>query len=396
MKKLFAIMLTVALSVCACSMLTACGGKIEDTIYIGVFEPASGSNGAGGKQETLGVKYANSVKNSVKVGDKTYKVELVVVDNQSKEDKAVSAAGELVNKNCVVALGSYGSSVSIAASDTFKKAGMPAVGITCTNPLVTQGNSHYFRVCFLDDFQGSVLAKYAKDEGNTKAYVLAELGNAYDVGLATYFKKAFGESECVYENFPSDTPDFTAYITKAKDQGCSVIFAPTSINYAELIIKKAKDLGFKGLILAGDTWDSNKVVAAANDAKDFDVKVTTFYQEGANAEFDKGFADWINGDNQRLADNGGNDMIAAVSVMGYDAYMTAIHAIEKSTFNPTVKDARKAIMDSLAAMNSVENAYAGVTGNIYFDATGDAKRESAFIKEADGGVWKFVKEQKAD
>jgi len=146
MKKIVSLLLAVFM-VAACALCFAsCGGTSSDTIVIGVYEPASGDNGAGGKQETLGVKYANSVKPTVKVGGKEYKVELAIVDNQSSNDKAISAATELINKNAVVALGSYGSGVSIAASDTFKEAGLAAIGITCTNPNVTKGNSHYFRV----------------------------------------------------------------------------------------------------------------------------------------------------------------------------------------------------------------------------------------------------------
>ena len=228
MKKIVSLALAIIMCVACACCFASCNSGSSDTLYIGVYEPASGDNGAGGKQETLGVKYANSVKNTVTVAGKEYNVELVIVDNQSSNDKAITAATELINKNACVVLGSYGSGVSIAASDTFKEAGVPAIGITCTNPNVTAGNSHYFRVCFLDPFQGTVLANYAKDLGATKAYVLAQKGNDYDVGLSSYFKTAFGEDNCVYEEFPEGNSDFTAYVQKAIDNNCTVIFAPTS------------------------------------------------------------------------------------------------------------------------------------------------------------------------
>ena len=136
---------------------------VGDTIYVGVYEPQSGGNGAGGKQEVLGIQYANSLKNTLTVGDKTYKVELVIVDNESDDAKAVSAASELVSKGVCIALGSYGSGVSIAAADTFYNAGVPAVGCSCTNPSVTKDHDLYFRICFLDPFQGSVMAGFAMD-----------------------------------------------------------------------------------------------------------------------------------------------------------------------------------------------------------------------------------------
>jgi ABC-type branched-subunit amino acid transport system substrate-binding protein len=135
---------------------------VNDTVYVGVYEPQSGDNGAGGKQEILGIQYANSVKNTVTAGGKEYKVELVIVDNESSDAKAVSAASELVNKGVCVSLGSYGSGVSIAASDTFYNAGVPAIGCSCTNPSVTEGHDLYFRICFLDPFQGSVMAGFAE------------------------------------------------------------------------------------------------------------------------------------------------------------------------------------------------------------------------------------------
>ncbi|MCQ2553552.1 MAG: ABC transporter substrate-binding protein [Clostridia bacterium] len=133
----------------------------DGKIYIGVYEPQSGANGAGGKQEVIGAKYANSLKNSITVDGKAYPVELVIVDNESDDTKAVSAASQIVNKGACVSIGSYGSGISIAAADTFYNAGVPAIGVSCTNPLVTDGHPLYFRICFLDPFQGSVMADFA-------------------------------------------------------------------------------------------------------------------------------------------------------------------------------------------------------------------------------------------
>jgi branched-chain amino acid transport system substrate-binding protein len=124
----------------------------DKVVKIGVYEPASGDNGAGGKQETLGIQYANTVQPTVEIGGETYTVELEIVDNQSSTEKGPSAAQQLVSAGVSVVLGSYGSGVSIAASDVFKNGGVPAIGVTCTNPQVTEGNEHYFRICFLDPF----------------------------------------------------------------------------------------------------------------------------------------------------------------------------------------------------------------------------------------------------
>ena len=165
MKKAIALLLALVMVFALC----ACGGGGDSAsgdkgVKIGVFEPASGDSGAGGKKEMLGMQYANQETPTVEIGGETYKVELVYSDNGSDSAKAVSAASKLVNEKVSIVLGSYGSGVSMAASDTFKQAGIPAIGVTCTNPNVTAGNSHYFRICFLDPFQGTVLANYAAKE----------------------------------------------------------------------------------------------------------------------------------------------------------------------------------------------------------------------------------------
>lgn len=132
-------------------------------IVIGVYEPTSGNNAAGGKQEVIGIQYANSLDNKVTIGGVDYKVEIYVSDNGSLEENAVTAASNIVSKGALISLGSYGSGVSIAAAKTFEDAKMPAIGISCTNASVTEGNNYYFRTCFLDPFQGSVMAQFAWD-----------------------------------------------------------------------------------------------------------------------------------------------------------------------------------------------------------------------------------------
>ena len=390
MKKILCLALAMMLALSCIFTLVSCDNKSDDkVIKIGVFEPASGSNGPGGKQETLGVIYANSVQNTIEIGGETYRIELVEVDNQSDNAKGITAASELVSKGVSVVLGSYGSSVSIAASPTFAEAGLAAIGITCTNTQVTAGNKHYFRICFLDDFQGAVLAKKAWDDGARVAYTLAEAGNAYDLGLTSSFKTAFEKlgGKVVAENFTSGTADFTSFVTNAVKNEAQVIFAPTSIEYAQLIIKAVAAQDVRIPLLAGDTWDSNVILNAAKGTN-VSVEVTTFYQEGANADFDTGFKAWLNkaGNEKYLTANGGNDIISAVSAMGYDAYFTALEAIKAAGSAD-----RAAIKEALWNVQ-----FTGVTGLIKFEpVNGDADRNIAYIKKANNttGLWEFVKEQ---
>ena len=112
----------------------------ENVVRIGIFEPATGDNGAGGKQEMLGMQYANKETPTVDIGGTTYNVELVYADNGSTTDKAPTAAAELVSKDVSLVLGSYGSSVAMAGGPVFDEAGLAAIGVTCTNPNITAGN----------------------------------------------------------------------------------------------------------------------------------------------------------------------------------------------------------------------------------------------------------------
>ena len=377
MKRYLAIFLAVLMMIPTFAMA-------EGVVKIGVFEPASGDSGAGGKQEMLGMQYANAVQPPVEIGGETYKVELVYADNGSSTDKAPSAAQQLVSEGVSVVLGSYGSGVSIAGSQYFADAGIPAIGVTCTNPQVTAGNSHYFRICFLDPFQGTVLANYAfKELGARTAYCLAELGNDYDVGLCHYFQQAFEAmgGMVISDTFPTGNSDFTSYLSNATAIGAEVFFCPVSIAYSSQIISQAAGQNVSYPILGSDTLDNNKVAEAAKGTN-VKVIITTFYQEGGSPEFDEGFKAWLNSDSEYLTNNGGNDMISAVSVMGYDAYFTALEALKAAGSTDS-----KAV---LAALPSVK--LTGVTGEITFDESGDAIRDSAYIKSVntETGAWDFV------
>lgn len=369
------------------------GGAGGNVIKIGVFEPSSGDNGAGGKQEVLGIEYANSVLNSVEIGGKTYKIQLEIVDNESSNDKAPSAAAALVSAKSSIVLGSYGSGVSIAASDVFANAGIPVIGVSCTNPQVTEGNTHYFRICYLDPFQGTVLANFSVDQFKAKtAYILTKLGDDYSVGLGNYFKEAFVKlgGTVIEETFQEGNSDFTAYLTKASNSKADVIFAPTSTEAASLIIGQAVSQGTNIPILAGDTWDSSVILDSAKGSSQ-EVFVSTFFDEGDDSAkgsaFVKDFKAWLNANPSKLANNGGNDIVAAVSALGYDAYMVAVEAI-KAAGTTDSKKINEVLWDV---------TYTGVTGEIAFnDTTGDAIRNVAFIKQANNAdaSWKFIAIQK--
>ena len=336
MKRIIAVLMLLTLVI---GLFTGCSqnpqASTEQVIKIGIFEPFTGKNASGGKQEILGMQYANYVQPTVEIGGETYKVELVIADNGSSTDKAPSAASSLVSAGVSVVLGSYGSGVSMAGGPKFEEAGIPAIGVTCTNPNVTAGNSYYFRICFLDNFQADVLANFAMDKFDAKvAYCLGESGNEYDQGLIAFFKQVFEAAggTVITDSFPNGNSDFNSYLNKAKSEGADVIFTPVSIAYATQIITQAATLGIEAPILGSDTLDDNKVLEAAKGTET-ELYVSTFYQEGGSPEFDAGIKEYINTNADAKTANGGDDTISAVTAMGYDAYYVALEALKAAGFN---------------------------------------------------------------
>ena len=208
---------------------------------------------------------------------------------------------------------------------------------------------------------------------------MGELGNEYDQGLINYFEQAF-DGTVEKDSFPTNTSDFTTYLNKAVNEGVDVIFCPVSITYSTQIIKLAASLGIEIPILGGDTLDSNMVLEAAAGSN-VQLYVSTFYQEGGSPEFDEGFKAWLNEDSTAMTNNGGNDTIAAVTAMGYDAYYVALEAL-KAAGSTDPGD----VMEALPGVS-----YDGVSGHIEFDDLGDAIRDTAYIKVADpaNNTWRL-------
>lgn len=402
MKKFIALALASVMTL----SLAACGGGSDDaavagtpisgdTIKIGVFEPTTGENGGGGMQEVLGIRYANTVAPTVDINGTTYNIELVEVDNQSDKTAAVTAAQSLISSGVVGVLGSYGSGVSIAAGQTYAEAGVPAIGCSCTNPQVTLGNDFYFRTCFLDPFQGTVMASYAAEEmGYKTAAIISQNGDDYSTGIAAYFKQAFeqlGGTIVADETYQTNESDFNAILTTVKASNAECVFIPCSIATATLILPQAQAVGLEAHILGSDTWENESIVMAAGSAAE-GVVFSTFFDENDEStpmakDFVNGFKAYLNEDPQRVTLNGGTDGVAAVSALGYDAYMTMVAAL--ADLDGVEGDLTSVnLRDALVTVN-----HDGVTGNITFDEVGDANKDSAYLKKVEGGKFVFVKKQ---
>ena len=383
MKKLIAVLLCLVMVV----SMVACGGNNNEptetgdkVITIGVFEPTSGQNGAGGKKEILGIQYANSLYPTVTIGGEEYKIELTYADNQSDASKAPTAAQQLVSKKVTAVIGTYGSGCAIAAGPYFEEAKIPAIGTSCTNPQVTQGNDYYFRVCFIDPFQGTVMAQYAWNKGITNAAVIVEAGDDYSAGFGNYFVQAFEGlgGKVTRIEFQTSETDFSGTMTTLAANGVTAIFSPVAIETAPYIITQARNAGITGPIMAGDTWDDISIIQRVTEAgcSIDDIYFSTFYDEKdeeneAAYNFATGFKAWLKEDPARITDNSESEEISAVTACGYDAYMAVYYALEaaQSTDGETLRNA-------LAALD-VKGL---VTGDLKFDENGDAIKGYAIIK----------------
>lgn len=387
-KRLTTVLLTALLTT---TFIAGCqggngGGSDDDTVVkIGVFEPVTGENGGGGFQEVLGIRYANQEYPTVEIDGVTYDVELIEVDNKSDRTEAVSAAQSLISSGVSVIIGSYGSSVSIAAGEIFNDNRIPAIAPSATNPQVTLGNDYYFRVCFLDPFQGTVMANYAWNAGYTTTAIITQLGDDYSSGLGNFYKSAFtelGGTVLAEEQFQTNQTDFRAILTNINALDPEVIFAPSSITTAPLLIQQARELGIDAKIMAGDTWQNNSIIENAGEAAE-GVTISTFYDEHdssneISSDFVTGFKAFINASEEYKTKNGG-DGVAAVSALGYDAYRVALAAIEAAG-STTGSDIQVALGDV---------QYEGVTGSITFDENGDAIKNMAYIQVVEDGEFTF-------
>lgn len=236
------------------------------------------------------------------------------------------------------------------------------------------------------------MANYAQSQGAKTAAVINQNGDDYSTGLASYFKAAFEKNGTVaYEGtYNTNETDFNAILASVKAANPDVIFVPSSIQTAGLFIKQAKEMGITSKIMAGDTWENATIIKNAGKENCEGVAFSTFFDENdaGAAEFVKGYKAFLNGDPENLKLNGDNDTVAAVSALGYDAYMTVIEALKGLKADNLTQEA---LRDSLAAVN-----YAGVTGGITFDENGDANKDMAYIKTMTDGGFKFIGTQKTD
>lgn len=375
-KKLLSVM---AVSALAMGLFTGCGGEEkaaeQNVVKVGVFLPLTGDNAAGGELELRGIKLANQLHPEV-LGKK---VELVVADNKSDKAEAASVAARLIEKDKVsVLVGSYGSSLSMAAGNIVKENKVPAVGTSCTNPQVTANNDYYFRACFIDPFQGKVMAEYAHQNGFKKVAIVQEVSNDYSVGLAKFFREEFvkltGDENSIVDvaNYQTGDKDFTAILTNIKALNPDAVFAPGNFTESALLVKQARQLGIDAQFMGGDTWETQEFIDVGGKDVEGVALSTAFDREKASTEEAKKFLDAYTKEY--------NGEPSALTAMAYDAYLIAVSGIEKAgTATDTVK-----IRDAIAATKDLEC----VTGMTTLDENGDPIK-GVVIKTVKDGKFTF-------
>jgi len=374
----------VVLAVFMLTMVVGCSSKaankdaaVPDTIKIGVFEPMTGEKAAGGEQTVEGIKLANELYPEV-LGKK---VEVIYTDNKSDKAEAKNAVTRLIQSDKVVAIiGSYGSALSMAAGDTVKQSKVPAVGCSPTNPLVTEGNEYYFRVCFIDPFQGTVMAKYAVNEKKAKtAAIIRNASDDYSVGLCKFFEDAFkeltGNPNAVIAtlDYQTGSQDYTAQLTSIKQKNPDIIFAPGNYGDGALMVKQARGMGIKQPFLGGDTWEAPEFIQIGGAAVE-GVVFSTHYSKDAAAVTDmsKTFVEKYKAKYSKEPNT--------FAALGFDAYMVILDAITKGNSADSVK-----IRDTLAATKD----FKGATGIITLDENRNATK-SAVILEVKDGAFKYL------
>ena len=369
---------TAVAAISMAMMMMSQAAADDNVIKIGIFEPLTGENGGGGTQEAQAADYANEVRPTVTVDGVEYTVELDKVDNKSDKTEAVTAAQKLVSDGVTGVLGTYGSGCAIAAGPTFAEAKVPAIGTSCTNPQVTANNDYYFRACFIDPFQGTVMANYAFKQGAKKVAIVQEVSNDYSVGLAKFFVEAFkkltNDPNCIIDiaNYQTGDKDFTAVLTNLKAKNPDAVFAPGNFTESALLIKQARQLGMKVPFMGGDTWETQEFIDVGGKDVEGCVLSTAFDREKASTEeakkFLKAYTDEYKGEP------------SALSALGYDSYLIAIDAIKRAGGTDSKK-----IRDAIATTKDLE----AVTGKTTLDKNGDAIK-AAVIKVVKDGKFKYL------
>lgn len=304
-------------------------------------------------------------------------LQIISEDDRSVTEEARTAAQKLIQRDGVVALlGEVASSRSLAAAPEAQRAGVPMISPASTNPKVTEVGDYVFRTCFIDPFQGSVMARFAyEDLGARRVAILSDFKQDYSVGLADFFRKQFKElgGEIVAdERYTSGDIEFRAQLTTIRAANPEAVFVPGYYTELGLIAKQARELGLNVPLLGGDGWDSDKTLEIGGDA----VEGYYFSNHYAADSDDPKVQEFVKRFEERYGSR--PDAMAALA---YDAAGILADALRRAgtTDGPALRDAIAATKD-----------YDGVTGRITIDAGRNARKD-AVVLQINGGRFRFFR-----
>ena len=305
------------------------------------------------------------------------KVEHLFEDNQSKPGESATIVRKLITRDKVVAiLGEVASGRSLEAAPICQLYKVPMVSPSSTNPKVTETGDYIFRVCFIDPFQGTVMAKFAQNTLKVrKMAVLLDAGAAYSVGLATYFKQRFTEDKgtiVVERKYNSGDKDFKAQLTSIKAAGPEALFVPGYYTEAGLIVKQARQLGLNVPVFGGDGWEAPELIQIGGKALD-GTYYSTHYSPEDKSEAVQNFV-------KKFKARFTGETPDAMAALGYDSAMVMVDAMKRAGTTEGAK-----VRDALAATRDLP----GVTGKTTMDARRNATKPAVIIAVKDG-QFKYV------
>jgi branched-chain amino acid transport system substrate-binding protein len=350
----------------------------QDPIKIGEVASLTGKDAAFGQSSHKGTLLAIEEINAAG-GLLGRPLELVTLDNACKPGESSTAARKLISRDKVVALlGEVASSRSLEMAPIAQAAKIPMISPSSTNTKVTQIGSYIFRVCFIDPFQGTAMAKFAEDTLKLhKVAVLTSVSSAYSVGLGKYFKQRFiadGGQIVLDQKYSEGDKDFKAQLTAIKNAGVDGIFVPGYYTEAALICIQARELELDVPIFGGDGWEAQELIGiggAAVEGKYYSTHFSPDNQVPAVQDFVRKFA-------ARFPDD--RDPPDAMAALGYDSAMVLADAIKRAgtTEGPALRSAIAATKD-----------FPGVTGVTTIDADRNATKAAVVLTIRDGH-FKFV------
>jgi branched-chain amino acid transport system substrate-binding protein len=348
---------------------------VTDELLVGFVGPLTGPIAPAGISNQRGVELA--IKEANAAGGVNGKpVRLRVYDDQGKPEEAGTAAIRLINQDRVkLILADMTSSGSLVIADKAQPAGIPQIASTATAREVTEKGDFIFRVCFIDPFQGAVMARFARENlGLRRVAILQDSKNTYSLGLSEAFSRAFsalGGEIVATEAFSQGDTDFRAPLTAIKASRPEAIYLPVYGNDAGVVLRQARQLALKMPVLGADAWDSPKLFEFAGASVDGSYFTSHFAVDDTSPR-GRRFADAF------LAAYGeAPDSFAA---LGYDSALLAVDALRRARdlSGPAIRDALAATRD-----------FPGVTGTLSFDAHRNPVKP-VVVKRAKGGAFEFV------